>query len=173
MNTIRHSSWQRQGVSLLWSPQALARVVELPAVVSMHQYFRLQSKWPSTLPATSGDALVVAGLEGCLDALAAADAERWLEEDLRSSILEFQDHYAGQAALLFWLPSGRKRITMDSTDESYRWRSSVDRSAELLPLGRCLFGGAEADVARILDSTEKSPDLDGDAYVGLHLQRIS
>ena len=47
------------------------------------------------------------------------------------------------------------------------------RDAARLPLGRCLWGGAEADVARILVSEEKDPDFDGEAYVGLHHPRIS
>ena len=41
------------------------------------------------------------------------------------------------------------------------------------PFGRCLWGGAQSDVARILVSAETDPDFDGAAYVGLYHPRIS
>ena len=62
---------------------------------------------------------------------------------------------------------------MDLADEEYFWKVGAGRDATRLPLGRCLWGGAEADVARILVSEEKAPDFDGEAYVGLHHPRIS
>jgi hypothetical protein len=62
---------------------------------------------------------------------------------------------------------------MDLADEEYFWKISAGRDTVRLPLGRCLWGGAEADVARILVSEEKSPDFDGEAWVGLHHPRIS
>ena len=51
--------------------------------------------------------------------------------------------------------------------------SEIIERTPRLALGRCLWGGAEADVARILVSEEKEPEFDGDAYVGLHHPRIS
>ncbi len=51
-----------------------------------------------------------------------------------------------------WIASGRTRIGMDLADEEYFWKTAPGRDAARLPLGRCLWGGAEADVARILVS---------------------
>ena len=62
---------------------------------------------------------------------------------------------------------------MDLADEEYFWKAGPSRDAARLPLGRCLWGGAEADVARILWSDQDDPDFDGEAYVGLHHPRIS
>ena len=151
----------------------LADVVASSAVLSMHEFFVLRSRWPDDLPGADGNALVVAGLDGCLDALSEADAIGWLERDLKAAVLSFQEHYQGQAALILWLPSGRTRIGMDLADEEYFWRSSLGRDGQRLQLGRCLWGGAESDVERILASTEKDPDFDGEAYVGLHHPRVS
>jgi hypothetical protein len=97
----------------------------------------------------------------------------WLENDLKPIVLSFQEHYQGQAALIMWVASGRTRIAMDLADEEYFWKTSPGRDAERLPIGRCLWGGAESDVARILVSDEKDPDVDGSAYGGLHHPRIS
>ena len=173
MNIHRHRGWTRRGFSLLWEPRALADVIAPSAVVSMRELFALRQAWPGELPGSGGDALVVAGLDGCLDSLSEADALTWLETDLKSVVLDFQAHYQGQAALILWLASGRTRIGMDLADEEYYWKVAAGRDAARLPLGRCLWAGAETDVARILVSDEKVPDLDGEAYVGLHHPRIS
>ncbi len=173
MRVERSDRWRRKGFSLLWQPQLLKDLTEATAVVSMREFFRLRKAWPEDLPSGGGDALVVAGLDGCLDAMTEADAVTWLENDLKSVVLSFQEHYEGQAALVLWVPSGRSRVVMGLADEEYLWRAAASRDAAQIPIGRCLWGGAEADVARILVSEEKSPDFDGDAYVGLHHPRIS
>jgi hypothetical protein len=163
----------RRGFSLLWEPRVLAELVAPSAVLSMREYFALRKAWPDELSGAKGDALVVAGLDGCLDSLSEEDALTWLETDLKTTVLSFQDHYQGQAALIMWIASGRTRVEMDLADEEYFWKVSPGRDAVRLPIGRCLWGGAEADAERILVSEEKEPDFDGDAYIGLYHPRIS
>jgi hypothetical protein len=173
MKSIRQQSWMRRGFSLLWEPHVLSQIIEPRAVLSLREFFALRKAWPEDLPGRQGDALVVAGLEGCLDSLAESDAETWLETDLKAAVLSFQEHYEAQAALIFWLPSGRTRLGMVRATEEYFWRTAAGRDEARIPIGRCLWGGAEADVERILVSEEKDPDFDGEAYVGLHHPRIS
>lgn len=173
MKLLRQDSWKRRGMSLLWDPAALADVINPEAVCSMREFFALRSRWPEELPGAGGDALVVAGLEGCLDVLEEDDAIAWLEEDLRRSILDFQNHYEGQAALVFWIPNGRNRIVMHRTDAAYFWRLHHGKDEPVLPLGRCLWGGAEDDAARLLRSNAKNSDADSDAWLGLYHPRIS
>ncbi|MGE3456921.1 MAG: hypothetical protein AB7O24_17555 [Kofleriaceae bacterium] len=173
MRSERSQRWMRRGFSLLWEPRVLTEVIAPTAVVSIRDFFAHRKAWPENLPGSGGDALVVAGLDGCLDSLTEQDAITWLETDLKSAVLSFQQHYEGQAALILWLASGRSRITMDLADEEYFWKIGAGRDTARLPLGRCLWGGAEADVARILVSDDKDPDVDGPAYVGLHHPRIS
>lgn len=172
MKTLRSDNWKRGGFSVLWEPRALAGVVAPESVISMRQFFALRDAWPEDLPGSNGDALVVAGLDGCIDALSDADATIWLETDLRSAVLSFQSHYLEQAALILWLASGRTRVEMNLADQRYSWRVASSAGATL-ELGRCLWGGAENDVARILVSDQPSPDADGNAWVGLHTRRIS
>ena len=173
MKTHRDRGWKRRGVSILWEPSELTSVVTPTDVLSIRQFLALRRNWPETLPGSDGDALVVAGLEGCLDCLSDQDAVTWLETDLRGAVLDFQQHYQGQAALILWTASGRTRIGMDLADEHYSWKTSPGRDAARLPFGRCLWGGAQSDVARILVSAETDPDFDGAAYVGLYHPRIS
>jgi len=173
MHLLRQRRWTCRGFSLLWEPTALASIANPEQVVSMRQLFALRNDWPEELPAGGGDALVVAGLEGCLDALEADDAVTWLESDLKSVVLDFQEYYTGDAALILWLPSGSKRIRMLPATEQYTWSLPAPHADRTIDLGRCLWAGAETDVARILDSDDPNADYDGPAWVGLHHPRIS
>ncbi|MDE0219239.1 MAG: hypothetical protein OXJ90_08205 [Spirochaetaceae bacterium] len=173
MNLQRGSGWMRRGLSLLWEADALFKVVSSAGVVSLRGLFAMSSSWPDELPGAGGDALVVAGVEGCLDALGDDDGSTWLETDLKRIILSFQDEYQGLAALILWLPSGRRRVTMSPATEEYSWKNAASRPARALPIGRCLWAGADSDAARIIVSDGPTPDHDGPAWVGLHHPRIS
>ena len=111
MNLHQQGGWKRRGVSLLWGTSALREVLDPSDVVSIREFFVLAQAWPEELPGSAGSALVVAGLEGCLDVLNSADGETWLEADLRPVILAFQDEYQSDAALIFWLTTQAIQIT--------------------------------------------------------------
>ena len=173
MNLKQDSGWMRRGFTLLWDVASLSKVVSPSAVASIRDFFAMAQSWPEELPAACGDALVVAGVEGCLDALGDDDGQEWLETDLKPAILNFQDEYQGQAALILWLPTGRSRINMMPATEEYYWKNRSAQGAVGLPIGRCLWAGAESDAARIIVSDAPNPNVDGDAYVGLYHPRIS
>ena len=166
-------AWMRRGFTLLWSPETLANVAQPSQVVSARQFFAMANAWPEELPGSGGDALVVSGFEGCLDVLSGQDAEQWIENDLKEVILSFQDEYQGQAGLIFWLPSGRNRISMTGASEEYYWKHRTSESDRGLHIGRLLWSGAENEVERLLDSEDSGADYDGKAWVGLHHPRIS
>jgi hypothetical protein len=172
VRTRNNQGWPRRGFALLWDPDFLAKLGDPSEVVSLRRFFALAKDWPDDLPAAGGDALVVSGLEGCLDVLKSADATRWLEHDLRNAILSFQDYFEGQAGLILWTPSGRSRINMNRATEEYFWKHR-DTGEDGLPLGRLLFSGAENEVERILDTDDASADSDGKHWIGLHHPRIS
>ena len=141
-------------------------------VLSLRLFFALMDDWPEDLPAAGVDALVVAGLEGCLDVLSGEDAAQWLETDLREAILSFQDCCKGQAALILWTPSRRNRIIMRGVSETYHWKHR-DASHEGLPIGRLLFSCAENEVGRLLNTDDSGAAYDGKHWAGLHHTRIS
>jgi hypothetical protein len=140
--------------------------------------FAFSFAWPEDLPASDGNAVIVAGADGCLDSLSPDDATRWLEEDLRRLIIGFQDRYENQAALILWMPDGRRRIAMPRATEQYEWQCSGSHVGKSVPIGRCLWSGADSDVRRILDPvhhdhSEANLDPDGPAWIGLNHPRIS
>ncbi|MBF0462704.1 MAG: hypothetical protein HQL87_15095 [Magnetococcales bacterium] len=173
MKILTDDVWKRRGFSLLWDEKALAALGKPCNVQSIRQFFALVGRWPEELPSNDGNTLVVAGLEGCLDLLAPPEAESWLESDLLAAILDFQSKFSGEAALVFWLPTGKNRIRMNGATETYSWICSAPRSQEHLDIGRILWAGAESDVLRILDPHCPNTDADGPAWIGLHHPRLS
>jgi hypothetical protein len=172
MKILAGDVWKRRGVSLLWGNAALAGLTPPPQVVSIREFFALVGHWPEALPCNDGNTLVVAGLEGCVDLVDPTEAEAWLKTDLLPAILAFQDEY-DQAALVFWLPTGKNRVKMNRATEAYSWVCSAPHSREHLDLGRILWAGAEADVGRIMDPHSPHSDPDGPAWIGLHHPRLS
>jgi len=173
MRLVRDNSWRRRGVTLLWGPSALPKLAGRDEIRSIRAFFALSRQWPESLPSGNGSTLVVAGLEGSLDALMPADAASWLEEDVRPQILNFQAEYDSQCALVFWLPCGRKRIRTAGATDAYSWSCAPPFADQTLALGRILWSGAEQDAGRILDSHEADQSIDGPAWIGLQQPRIS
>jgi hypothetical protein len=151
MRAVSDQSWSRRGLSLLWGAESLSRIAHPNQVVSVRQPFALSRAWPEDLPAVEGNTVVVAGVDGCLDALGPEDAAQWLEEDFRRIVVGFQDRYENQAALILWIPDSRRRIAMPRATEEYEWHCS----------GR----GTQADFGAASDSgrraTHHGPQTEG------------
>lgn len=171
MLALNDTKWQRRGFSLLWGPEALASFARPEEAATVREFFNMSRAWPDALPSSDGDALVVAGLEGCLDSLAPADAEEWLRSDLKEQVLRFQSEYQNDAALIFWLPGGRQRVRVSATSDEINWVCGGQYSSTSLPLGRCLWGGAQSNAVRIVHPPGTDPD--GQAWAGLYHPRIS
>jgi hypothetical protein len=150
MKQLRDTVWQRRGTSWLWDPEALTQVCAASEVWSLRQFLLVVGQWPEDLPSNNGATLAVAGLDGCLDVLATSDAESWLGAEIKEAILSFQDFYGGEASLIFWLPSGAGRITINSATDAVGWRCAAPHSGQQLDFGRLLWGEAREYPQEIL-----------------------
>lgn len=172
MSAINDARWQRRGFALLWDAETLAQLARPEEAVTMREFLNLQ-QWPERLPSVKGDAMLVVGLEGCLDMLTPQDAEVWLKEDLRGHLLDFQGHYNSETALILWLPDGKQRVRKTPANDEYQWVCAAPYSHETISLGLCLWSGAESDAKRIINSKQAPADPDGFGWIGLYHPRIS
>lgn len=173
MKTVDSDVWQRRGISLVWGNNILSTFSLAHEAKSIREFFEIVDNPPELLPSNNGKSLVVVGLEGCIDLLKPDQAEIWLRSTLLPGILNFQDEYGSEGGLIFWLPSGRNRIKMNRATESYLWTCAAPHSSQKLEIGRILWAGAETDVARIMNKTDGSGDLDSVGWIGLNLARLS
>lgn len=173
MRTIKDDSWTRRGINFLWDEAAFYRLAPPAQVLSFRAAWQLSRRWPETLPANNGKALVVAGLDVCLDLMTPPDAQTWIASTLKPFMLDFQAEYDGEGSLVFWIPEGGRRIGMNPASEHYHWRCVPPFKDQNLEIGRLILGGAEADVSRIMDPQCSNQDIDGPAWIGLHHPRIS
>lgn len=160
-----------QGVSLLWGISGLQKAAEPSEIVSVRQFLKMQESGDYKFSAANGKSLVVVGLEGCLDTLNPTDAQSWLDNDVVNAMFNFQDDFQDRAALIFWLPDGRKRILPNATGDEYFWLCSTPNSDKRLPIGQILFGGVQRQLQRIVK--ENSSNFEGDDWLGLYIRRIS
>jgi hypothetical protein len=150
VNQLHDTVWQRRGTSWLWDEEARNRVCVAGEVWSLRQFLRAAGQWPEDLPSNANNTLVVAGLEGSLDLLSPADAETWLGDSVKDAILSFQNHFEGEAALIFWLPSGHGRIKVHTATDAVSWRCAAPHGESQLDFGRILWGEAREYPQEIL-----------------------
>lgn len=150
MKQLLDTVWQRRGTSWIWDEEARNQVCVASEVWSLRQFLQAVGNWPDDLPSNGNNTLVVAGLEGSLDLLTPEDAEAWLGDAVKQAILSFQDAYDGQAALIFWLPSGQGRIKLHPATDSIEWRCAAPHGERLLAFGRILWGEANEYPQEIL-----------------------
>ena len=134
--------WERRGISWIWDAEALNRVAKAQEVWSLRQFLGAVGKWSEDLPSNNGKTLVVGGLEASIDLLAPAEAERWLADDIKEAVLSFQDFWASDAALVFWLPGATGRIAINPANDAVAWRCAAPHSGSAVDFGRILWGEA-------------------------------
>ena len=150
MKQLLDTVWQRRGTSWIWDEEARNQICVAGEVWSLRRFLQAVGNWPDDLPSNSNNTLVVAGLEGSLDLLTPEDAKTWLGDVVKQAVLSFQDAYDGQAALIFWLPSGQGRIKFHPATDSIEWRCAAPHSDNLLAFGRILWGEANEYPQEIL-----------------------
>jgi hypothetical protein len=165
--------WTRRGISLLWDADQLARLCQPQQVVSVRRFMQLHAAgWPEDqLHLVNEKALVVAGLEGCIDALPPDPACDWLHGTFYKALVAYQQQVAGgggEAALILWFVDHR-RLAHQTNDDTYYWQCGTEYKSKQIPLSRCLFNGAQHDLRRIHVAGDKKTEN----WVGLYHPRIS
>jgi hypothetical protein len=158
--------WQRRGTSWIWDERARNLIATASTIWSLRQFLQAVGHWPDDLPSNDNQTLVVGGLEGCLDLLAPDEAEAWLGDTIKSAIVSFQDAYAGEAALIFWLPLGHSRLRVQATTDAVTWLCEAPYRDSQIDFSRILWGEANEYPQEILLRGHSKP-------VGLFHVRIT
>lgn len=153
---VNDDLWTRRGITLLWDADELARLCPTERVISLRQFLQLYAGGWSQVQAHLVDdvALVVAGLDACLDALPPEEMADWLQEKLYAAVISFQREVArgaNEAALVFWVVD-HARLKHNVSDDAWYWLGTAGYRGSQIPLSHCLFNGAQHDLKEILDS---------------------
>ena len=169
---VRDDVWTRRGISVLWDGEAFNQFAAQEQVISLRYFFDLyRAEWPEEEHPRineNSETIVVAGLDAAIDALSPKEAESWLEKKLYPAIIDYQETIGGDGALIFWMADG-KRWKHRSSDHRFFWNCGGQHRGSELPLGRCLWNGAETDAQLIepIDNKGKSQ------WIGIYHRRIS
>lgn len=166
-------TWMSCGISVLWDPEALNAICPPSSVRSLREFMRLrQSSWPEdALNLINNRTLVIAGLEAAMDTLSPQEAVEWLEQNVYPAIRDFQDNVAdggGEAALIFWFADAN-RIWHRAADNTNHWHCSGEHRQQSIPIGRCIWNGAESSVRKVVLAGSDNKQH----HIGLFLRRIS
>jgi hypothetical protein len=147
--------WTRRGISLLWDAEQLNKLCRPNQVISLRRFRELHAEgWPEDdLQLVNDAAMVVAGLEGCIDALPPDEATAWLEQKIYPAIVDYQREVAdggNQAALVFWIVE-HSRLRHQVSDDAWLWHCGGEHHNQTIPLSHCLFNGAQHDLKEIQD----------------------
>lgn len=164
--------WKQRGFTVLWDNQTFTSLCSPSEVLPLRRLFQYRHNWPEELPHCRGRALVVAGLLGTLDALGRAEGSRWLETTLRPMCHSFQSQYGSECALTFWVPDGRRRVSVKPATDEVQWHVYGEDQGNI-PLFRLLWGGGTDGMQRLMPGASPHDDPDSDRWAGMHLSRIS
>lgn len=170
---LHDNTWTRRGITLLWDGEALADVCSPHQVVSLRRFLYLHALgWPEEYsPLINDRVMVVAGLDNALDAIGPDVGTEWVRQVVYRALISFQSDVAdggNGAAVILWFTDG-SRFQLKATDDSYDWKCLAGNNTQMLPLGRCLFNGAQKDLQEVFFKGGNTQSK----WVGLYHPRIS
>ena len=160
--------WKRRGINILWDGGTLTAMDAAKKVISLRHFFELyQDEWPDDeMPWIEDGALMVAGLDVAIDAMTPEESELWIEQQVYTKIQDFQSAFDSQASLIFWMADQNRWHDYRGGGVSLALGRQIND--QLLPIGRCIWNGAQSGVRRI----EKNDSSGNSRWIGLHHNRI-
>jgi len=167
---LKDDVYKRRGISLLWDIANVKEFCDAKKGMSLRSFLlHYANQWKLTEKAVSkSKALLVAGLEGCIDSMNPQDAEEFLRDIVYPAIISFQNKFAGggaNASLILWVGDS-SRIEYQTISSKLYYQCSLYK--QKIPLGQCLFRGAESDLLEITTKQDGKENV-----IGLYQQRIS
>lgn len=151
--------WFKRGCSIIWDPRCLTRLVKdnseiTPISVAMR--YAKNELWPDELPAYRGKAMVVVGLDGCLESLQADQREKWLKQHIKPMVLSFYRRFQNDKSLVFFFERGKSAF-LEDLEDAFLWQPA-SKNEQALPIVRFLYGGRFEEIKRLISETEPTKE---------------
>lgn len=147
--------WFRRGCSIIWDNRCLTKLVkdnsEITPIATALKMGKLNT-WPDRLPASNGRAMVVVGLDGCLESLDEDQRERWLKQHVKQLVLSFYRKYNNEASLIFFFERGHASF-VDHVEDAFIWQPT-NKKGNPLPLVKFLYGGRFTEIKRLVSDVD-------------------
>lgn len=147
--------WFKRGCSIIWDNRCLSRLVKDNSEITPISSALRMSKanaWPDKLPASNGRAMVIVGLDGCLESLEDDQREKWLKEHIKPLVLNFYRKFQNEASLIFFFERGTASF-IDHIDEAFVWQPT-NKQGKQLPLVKFLYGGRIEEIKRLVSEQD-------------------
>ena len=147
--------WFRQGCSIIWDPRCLTRLVkDNSEITPISAAMRLSKtdNWPDRLPAFNGKAMVVVGLDGCLESLPEEQREKWLKDHIKPMVLSFYRRFQTGASLIFFFERGKSAF-VDHIEDAFLWQPTSKQDSPI-PIVKFLYGGRSQEIRRLVSDTD-------------------
>jgi hypothetical protein len=148
---VESEVWSKRGCSIIWDNRCLSRLVKDNSEITPISAALRMSKsnsWPDKLPAKGGRAMVVVGLDGCLESLEENQREKWLKEHIKPLVLNFYRKFQNEASLIFFFERGTASF-LYHIDDAFMWRPT-NQQGQQLPLVKFLYGGRTDEIKRLV-----------------------
>lgn len=164
MNEQSNSSWQRQGSTILFDPEALSPLLNAGCLISLRQFLTWKEAWPTTPPG-NGETVLVVGLEAYLELLPPEEAEEFLRHRIRHLIEEFQYKWQ-RCGLVFGFTRPSTVFQVSSTDEEMVYALAGGKQVRL---AYALWnGGVAMNLTQLVRDDGKNTKI-----IGYHVRRLS
>ena len=175
MNELTASSWQRQGSSLVWDPKLLTPLLQQQGPLSLRQILLWAQEGFPSASSVSGQTILVAGLQTCLEVLSASEVSFFLHTFIQPLVQRWQDMWPNRA-LVFGLSCSWNQWRTDPEEYAYL-RVRQDHE---IGLTHALWGGAAPEASKIMVSSDQptgsmsnSGKPHGPHVGGLYVRRVS
>lgn len=137
MQEIDGTVWHRRGSSIVWDSAALAPLLAKNCLVSLREVLSWRKAWPAAFP-TKNSAVLVGGLEACLELLEPVEAENFLRQQVKPLIREFQRRWDSHG-LVFGFGASEGAFRVDAVNEEIRF---VRRNQTAVRLSFAMWDGS-------------------------------
>lgn len=159
MREYSSAFWTTRGSSVVFDKQLLGPLLNANTLVPLRVALSWLSTWPANPPG-GNQTILVGGLDTVLEVLSAADAEAFVQKNIRVLIRRFQEQW-NECGIVFGFAVPKERFKESIQEEVF----FVNRSGDEIPLSDAIWNGAAAhDMWRLMRRGDTGQQLAHGGY---------